>query len=271
MVRFIRPLYEHHLTIEDVIDELQPKLDKIPGMRVFLQNPPAIRIGGRVTQEPVPVHPVEPRHRGALQERGAAGAKLRTSAALADVTSDLQINNPQANVVVDRDKASALGVTPQAVENALYSAYGQRLISPIYTANDQYWVVMQVQNRFQSDPGMLSELYIHSSSGPLVPLSAVSKFTTGVGPLTVNHTGQLPSVTISFNLAPGVALGQAVSEVEAWQASMLPISITTSFQGTAQAFQQSLTGLGVLLIMTVLVIYMVLGILYESYIHPSPF
>ncbi len=170
--------------------------------------------------------------------------------------------------MVDRDKASALGVTPQQVEDALYSAYGQRLVSPIYTSNNEYWVVLQVQNRFQSDPDMLSELYIHSSSGQLVPLSAVSKFTTGVGPLTVNHTGQLPSVTISFNLAPGVALGQAVSEVQNLAKSMLPISINTSFQGTAQAFQQSLTGLGILLIMTVVVIYIVLGILYESYIHP---
>ena len=121
---------------------------------------------------------------------------------MADVTSDLQIENPQANVVVDRDKASALGVTAQAVESALYSAYGQRQVSPIYTSNNEYWVVVQVQERFQNDPAMLSELYIRSSSGALVPLSAVSKFVTGVGPLTVNHTGQLPSVTLSFNLNP---------------------------------------------------------------------
>ena len=165
-------------------------------------------------------------------------------------------------------KPPSLGVTPQQVESALYSAYGQRLISPIYTASDQYWVVMQVQNRFQSDPDMLSELYINSSSGRLVPLSAVSKFTTSVGPLTVNHSGQLPSATLSFNLAHGVALGQAVSEVEGLAKQILPISINTSFQGTAEAFKQSLTGLGLLLIMTVLVIYLVLGILYESYVHP---
>ena len=194
--------------------------------------------------------------------------KMRTSNTLADVTSDLQIENPQANVVVDRDKASALGVTAQAVESALYSAYGQRLVSPIYTSNNEYWVVVQVQKRFQSDPAMLSELYIHSSSGELVPLSAVSKFVTGVGPLTVNHTGQLPSVTISFNLKPGVALGNAVNEIKSLSRSTLPISIESSFQGTAQAFQQSLTGLGILLIVTVAVIYIVLGILYESFIHP---
>jgi HAE1 family hydrophobic/amphiphilic exporter-1 len=171
-------------------------------------------------------------------------------------------------VVVDRDKASALGVTAQAVESALYSSYGQRQVSPIYTSNNEYWVVIQVQKRFQNDPDMLSELYIHSSSGELVPLSAVSKFVTGVGPLTVNHTGQLPSVTISFNLKPGVALGDAVNEIKLISNATLPISIESSFQGTAHAFEESLSGLGILLIATVAIIYIVLGILYESFVHP---
>ncbi len=268
VVRHIRPLFEHQMNLQDVMDGLRPKLAKIPGMRVFMQNPPAIRIGGQITkslyQYTLSSADVDELYKYSQQML----ARLRTSNTLADVTSDLQIENPQANVVVDRDKASALGVTPQQVENALYSAYGQRLVSPIYTANNEYWVVMQVQDRFQSDPAMLSELYIHSSSGQLVPLSAVSKFVTGVGPLTVNHTGQLPSVTISFNLKPGVALGQAVNEIEGLASSILPISISTSFQGTAHAFQQSLTGLSILLIMTVVVIYIVLGILYESYVHP---
>ncbi|MGH7869643.1 MAG: efflux RND transporter permease subunit, partial [Candidatus Dormibacteraceae bacterium] len=268
LVRLIRPLFEHHQTIDEVMAELQPKLNRITGMRVFLQNPPTIRIGGQFTKSLYQFTLSSPNTEQLYKYAEMLEAKMRTLSSLADVTSDLQIKNPQANVVVDRDKASALGVTPQQVEEALYSAYGQRLISPIYTSDNEYWVVMQVQDRFQSDPNVLSELYIHSSSGQLVPLAAVSKFTTGVGPLTVNHTGQLPSVTISFNLAPGVALGQAVSEVQSAASSMLPISISTSFQGAAQAFQQSLTGLGVLLIMTVIVIYIVLGILYESYIHP---
>jgi hydrophobic/amphiphilic exporter-1 (mainly G- bacteria), HAE1 family len=268
MVRFIRPLFEHHMTIDDVIRGLQPKLNRITGMRVFLQNPPAIRIGGMFTKSLYQFTLSSPATDQLYKYAQMFEEKMRTLPGLADVTSDLQIKNPQANVVVDRDKASALGVTPQQVEDALYSAYGQRLVSPIYTSDNEYWVVMQVQNRFQSDPDMLSELYIRSSSGRLVPLAAVSKFTTSVGPLTVNHTGQLPSVTISFNLVPGVALGQAVKEVQTLAGSMLPISINTSFQGTAQAFQQSLGGLGILLIMTVVVIYIVLGILYESYIHP---
>ncbi len=268
VVRWVRPLYEHHMTIDDVIHELQPKVDKVPGIRVFMTNPPPIRIGGNATKSLYQFTLASPEADDLYKNAEQFEAKMRNLPGLEDVTSDLQIKNPQANVVVDRDKAAALGVSPQQVEDALYSAYGQRLVSPIYTSSDEYWVVMQVQDKFQSDPNMLSELYISSSSGQLVPLSAVSKFTTSVGPLTVNHSGQLPSVTMSFDLAPGVALGQAVSEVEALASSTLPISITTDFQGAAHAFKESLTGLGILLIMTVLVIYIVLGILYESYAHP---
>ncbi|MGA9713315.1 MAG: efflux RND transporter permease subunit, partial [Candidatus Sulfotelmatobacter sp.] len=268
MLRYVRSLFERHMTIDDVIHGLQPKLDRVPGMRVFLQNPPAIRIGGLFTKSLYQFTLSSPATDQLYKYAQLLETKMRTLPSVADVASDLQIKNPQANVVVDRDKASALGVTPQQVEDALYSAYGQRLVSPIYTSNNEYWVVLQVQDRFQNDPDMLSELYIRSSSGQLVPLAAVSKFTTGVGPLTINHTGQLPSVTISFDLASGVALGQAVSDVQKLANSMLPISINTSFQGTAQAFQQSIAGQGILLIMTVVVIYILLGILYESYIHP---
>jgi HAE1 family hydrophobic/amphiphilic exporter-1 len=268
VVRYIRPLFEHHMTIADVIHELQPKLDKVTGIRAFLQNPPAIRIGGLSTKSLYQFTLSSPASDQLYKSAQMFETRMRALPGVADVTSDLQIKNPQANVVVDRDKASALGVRPQQVEDALYSAYGQRLVSPIYTSDNEYWVVLQVQDRFQSDPEMLSELYIRSSSGQLVSLAAVSKFTTSVGPLTVNHTGQLPSVTISFDLKPGVALGQAVTEVQNLASSLLPLSITTSFQGAAQAFQDSLGGLGILLIMTVVVIYIVLGILYESYIQP---
>src|SRR5947209_8334378 len=268
VVRRIRPLFEHQLTVPDVMQGLQPKLNNIPGMRVYMQNPPSIRIGGRVSKSLYQYTLSSPDVDQLYKSAQLMIEKMRASNTLADVTSDLQVENPQAHVVVDRDKASALGVTAQAVESALYSAYGQRLVSPIYTSNNQYWVVVQVQERFQSDPDMLSELYIHSSRGELVPLSAVSKFTTGVGPLTVNHTGQLPSVTISFNLKPGVALGDAVNEIGSISSSTLPISIAGSFQGTAQAFHTSLTGLGILLIATVAIIYILLGILYESFIHP---
>ncbi len=268
VVRFIRPLFEHHMNIDDIMQELRPKLKRVPGIEVFLQNPPAIRIGGQQSKSLYQFTLSSPQTDTLYRHAQELEQKMKVLPDLVGVTSDLQIKNPQANVVVDRDKASALGVTPQQVEDALYSAYGQRLVSPIYTSNNEYWVVLDVQQRFQEDPNMLSALYIHSTSGQLVPLSAVSKFTTNVGPLTVNHTGQLPSVTISFNLAPGVALGQAVDEVQKLASSMLPISITTNFQGSAQAFQESLTSLPILLIMAVLVIYLVLGILYESYVHP---
>jgi HAE1 family hydrophobic/amphiphilic exporter-1 len=268
VISFIRPLFEHHMNIDDVMRELQPKLKTIPGIKVFLQNPPAIRIGGQQSKSLYQFTLSSPQIGPLYRYAQEFEQKVKDLPGLTGVTSDLQIKNPQANVVVDRDKASALGVTPQQVEDALYSAYGQRLVSPIYTSNNEYWVVLGVQQQFQEDPNMLSDLYIRSSSGQLVPLNAVSKFTTNVGPLTVTHTGQMPSVTISFNLAPGVTLGQAVNEVQQLASSMLPISISTSFQGSAQAFQQSLTGLPILLITAVLVIYLVLGILYESYIHP---
>ncbi|MGI0134295.1 MAG: efflux RND transporter permease subunit, partial [Candidatus Micrarchaeaceae archaeon] len=268
VLRFIRPLFEHHMNIDDVIQELQPKLERIPGIKAFLENPPSINIGGQQTKSLYQFTLSSPVSSQLYQYAQQLEERMRNLPGLDRVTSDLQIKNPQANVVVDRDKASALGVTPAQVESALYSAYGQRLVSPIYTANNEYWVVLEVQQQFEQNPDMLSDLYIHSSSGQLVPLSAVSKFTTDVGPLTVNHTGQLPSVTISFDLAPGIALGQAVDEVQKLANSTLPISIETSFQGSAQAFQQSLRGMPILLVMAVLVIYLVLGILYESYIHP---
>jgi HAE1 family hydrophobic/amphiphilic exporter-1 len=268
VVRYVRPLFEHHMGIADIMAELQPKLDRVPGVRVFLQNPPSIRIGGHVTKSQYQFTLVSPQTDQLYKSAEDFAAKMAKLPGLKDVTTDLQIKNPQVNVVVDRDKASSLGVTPQQVEDALYTAYGQREVSTIYTPNNEYWVILEVQNKFQKDPGMLSDLYIRSSKGQLIPLNAVSGFSTSLGPLTVNHTGQLPSVTISFDLAPGVALGQAVDEVQQLADTTLPITVNTSFQGSAQAFQQSLKGLGILLIMAVLVIYLVLGILYESFIHP---
>jgi HAE1 family hydrophobic/amphiphilic exporter-1 len=184
------------------------------------------------------------------------------------VTSDLQISNPQVNIEINRDKASALGVTAHQVEDALYTAYSSRQISTIFAPNNQYQVIMELDPRYQLDPNALSLLYIRSSNGSLVPLNAVANMTKGVGPLTVNHLGQITSVTISFNLRPGVSLGQAVDVVRKVAAKTLPSTISTSFQGAAQAFQSSMEGLGLLLIMAILVIYIILGILYESFIHP---
>ena len=194
--------------------------------------------------------------------------KLRSLPGFQDVTTDLQLKNPQVNVAIDRDKASTLGITALQIEDALYSAYGSRQISTIYAATDQYTVIMELEPRYQLDPQALSLLYVRSSGGVLVPLDAVSTITTGFGPLTVNHSGQLPAVTVSFNLKPGYALGNAVEAINGVAVDELPATVTGGFQGAAEVFESSLRDLGVLLIIAICVIYIVLGILYESFIHP---
>jgi HAE1 family hydrophobic/amphiphilic exporter-1 len=193
---------------------------------------------------------------------------MRELPGLQDVTSDLQIKNPQVNVEIDRDKASALHVTANQIEDAFYSAYGARQISTIYTSINQYQVIIELEPRYQMDPSALPMLYIRSSTGQLVPLNAVANLSRGLGPLSVNHLGQLRSVTLSFSTRPDVSLGDAVAAVEKVVKATLPPTISTSFQGTAQAFQASMKGMGLLLIMAIVVIYIVLGILYESFIHP---
>jgi HAE1 family hydrophobic/amphiphilic exporter-1 len=256
------------LTPEQVIEGLRPRLAQIPGMRVFIQNAPPIRIGGQLTKSLYQFTLQGSDTRELYRVAPLLESKIRGLPGLQDVTSDLQINSPQVRVEIDRDKASALGVTADQIENALYSAYGSRQVSTIYTSTNEYWVILELDPQFQRDPSALSMLYIRSNQGRLVPLSAAAKLSRGVGPLTVTHLGQIPSVTISFNLKSGVALGEAVSQIEQIGRSDLPATISTSFQGFAQAFQASLQGLGLLLLMAILVIYMVLGILYESFIHP---
>ena len=264
----LKPRSERHLSADEILQELRPKLATVPGMRVFLQNFLPIRIGGTLTKSQYQFTLQSPNTKELYKHAPLLEVKLRELPSLQDVTSDLQISNPQVNIGIDRDKASALGVTAQQVEDALYTAYGSRQISTIFAPNNQYQVIMELEPRYQLDPNALSMLYIHSSTGRLVPLNAVANMTKGVGPLTVNHLGQIPSVTISFNLRPGVSLGEAVSAVLKVAAKNLPSTITTSFQGTAQAFESSMEGLGLLLLMAILVIYIVLGILYESFIHP---
>jgi HAE1 family hydrophobic/amphiphilic exporter-1 len=255
-----------------LIQELRPKLATVPGINAFPQVLPPIRIGGQLTKSQYQFTLQTPETKELYQYAPKLEARLRTDPQfqrlLQDVTSDLQITNPQVNVEIDRDKASALGITANQVEDALYTAYGQRQISTIYAPNNAYRVITELENQYQLDPSALSMLYVRSMSGQLVPLNAVSKLTRTVGPLTINHLGQLPSVTISFNLRPGVSLGDAVTAVNKLAKETMPATISTSFQGTAQAFESSKTGLGLLLFMAILVIYLVLGILYESFIHP---
>ncbi len=268
LVHAIRPLFEHHMTISEIMREMEAKLNAVPGVRVYMQNPPSIRIGGQLTKSLYQYTLVSPDTDQLYKYAQIMNDKMKQLPGLIDVTTDLQIKSPQANINIDRDKALALGVSPQQIEDALDTAYGQRWISTIYAPTNEYWVIMELEPQYQEDPQMLSYLYIRSSSGQLVPLNAVSSLSTSLGPLTVNHLGQLPSVTVSFDLAPGVSLGQAVNEIQKLASDTLPLTVSASFQGTAQAFQQSLTGLGMLLAMAILVIYIVLGILYESFIHP---
>jgi len=254
--------------VDDIIQSLRPKLQKIPGISAYLQNLPPIRLGGQLTKSQYQFTLQSPDSSELYEYAPKLEEEMKKLPGLQDVTSDLQINNPQVTVQIDRDKASALGITAQQVEDALYTAYGARQVSTIFDPSNTYRVIVQVADEYQADPQALSLLYVRSSTGQLIPLSAVAQLKKGFGPLTVNHLGQLPSVTLSFNLQPGYSLGDAVSSVNTVARKMLPATISTSFQGTAQAFESSFRGLGVLLIMAILVIYIILGILYESFIHP---
>jgi HAE1 family hydrophobic/amphiphilic exporter-1 len=264
----LKPRSERKLNADEVIQELRPKLAKIPGIQAFLQNPPPIRIGGQLTKGQYQFTLQSPEIKELSEYAPKLEVKMREIPGLQDVNSDLQIKNPQVNIEIDRDKASALRVTANQIEDALYSAYGARQISTIYTPINQYQVIIELEPRYQLDPSALSMLYIRSSAGQLVPLNAVANLSRDLGPLSINHLGQLPSVTLSFNIKPGVSLGDAVTAVEKVAKATMPATISTSFQGTAQAFQASMQGMGLLLIMAIVVIYIVLGILYESFIHP---
>ena len=252
-----------------VIARLRAQLDGIPGLRVFLQNLQTIQVGGLLTKS---------QYQYALQDTDQAElyrwaprveAALRALPELRDVTTDLEIRSPQVTVAIDRDRAAALGVTPDEIEHTLYDAYGARQVSTIYTPTNQYQVILEVEPRYQRDPAALGLLYVRSSTGALVPLAAVARLEAGVAPLTVNHLGQLPAVTLSFNLAPGYALGDAVAAIEgAMRRLDAPPTLVAGFQGAAQVFQSSLAGMGVLLLLAIVVIYLVLGMLYESFLHP---
>jgi HAE1 family hydrophobic/amphiphilic exporter-1 len=257
------------LSADEIVAELRPKLSSVPGMNVFMQVPPAIQIGGR---------PAKSQYQFTLQGTDIAvldtsakrlEARMRDIPQIQDVTSDLQIANPEVLVAIDRDRAASLGVSAQQIESALYDAYGSRQVSTIYTPNNQYMVIMELLPQFQQDVNALRMLYVRSQKGDLVPLSAVANITQGVGPLSITHAGQLPAVTIAFNTRPGVALGEATAAVQAAASITVPSTVTMSFSGTAQAFQASQQGLLALLILAIFVIYMVLGILYESFIHPA--
>ena len=268
LVLRLKPRAQRKLSADQLARVLGPRLNSIPGMRVFLQNPPPVRIGSRSAKSQYQFT-VQGTDLVSLYENAARlEARLKESAVLENVTSDLQIKNPEIGVELDRERAAALGVTPRQVDEALYDAYGSRQVSTIFTPNNQYWVVLELLPQYQRDITALQMLHVRSSRGELVPIGAVARLVPGLGPLSVSHAGQLPAVTLSFDLKPGTGLSEAVAQVQAAAHAVLSADITTAFAGTAQAFQSSQQGLSLLLLMAVLVIYLVLGVLYESFIHP---
>jgi HAE1 family hydrophobic/amphiphilic exporter-1 len=268
MMVILKPRAERDLNADEIIQQLRPKLNTIPGIRAMLVNPLPITIGGRRSRSlyQLTLQGIDTNQLYAVS-RKLEQAMLELPA-LIDVSSDLQMDNPELNVEIDRNRALLLGVSPERIENTLYSAYGDRDVSTIFGSNDQYSVIVEFQKRFQTDSSALDLLNIRSDQGQLVPLSTVARLSEGLGPLSINHSGQLPSVTLSFNIKPGFALGQILTDLQQRADKLLPAGVTASFQGNAQQFQASQASMGWLLGLAIIVIYIVLGILYESFIHP---
>ncbi len=254
--------------VNEVMSELSEKLADVEGIKCYLQNPPSITIGGQVSKSLYQYTMSSPDSKVLYESARKLLPEIAKVPGVIDVTSDLLIDNPELHIDVNRDRCAQLGITMMQVEDALDSAYAARQISTMYTSTNQFWVIIEVEPRFYRDPDVIHSLRVRSANGQLVPMDTLAKITTGVGPLLVNHYGQFPAVTISFNLKPEMALGDAVNAIKKLASTIVPASVTTSFQGTAAAFEDSFGNLGILLVLAVVVIYIVLGILYESFIHP---
>jgi len=265
----MKPRRQRQLTVDETIAQLRPNLMQVPGMMTFPQNPPPITINGQFTTSVYQMTLQSVSLKDIYEWTPKLTQKIQMLPGFVDVNSDLLIASPQVRVEIDRDRALSLGVTPEQIQNALYSSYGDRQVSNIYAPANQYAVILEVQPEYQRTPDALQKLYVRSAKGQLVPLDEVARVERSVGPLSVNHFGQIPASTISFNLQPGFSLGDAAQRVnEAVRELGMPASVTVSFQGTVKEFQESFQGLTVLLIVAILVIYIVLGVLYESFIHP---
>jgi HAE1 family hydrophobic/amphiphilic exporter-1 len=264
----LKPRRERKLAAEKIAERLRPKLLSFPGIRAVVTLPPAIRVGGRGSRAAYEYTLQSPDTEMLYREAGKLEREVAKLPAVQEVNSDLQIRSPRLWIEVDRDKTAAFGLNFQQVQSTLYNAYGPFWATTIYAPQNQYRVMLEVQDRFQAYGDMLKKLYLKSPAGPLIPLDSVVSVRNDAGPQSINHTGQLPSVTISFNTKPGVALGDAVGQIEDLSRSMLPGRINTSFSGTAKAFQDSMRNMGLLLVIAVAVVYIVLGILYESFLHP---
>jgi HAE1 family hydrophobic/amphiphilic exporter-1 len=264
----LKPRKQRELSVNQLIEKLRPQMASVVGARVFLSAPPSIRIGGRISRSQYQFTLQGPETEDLYVQAQRFEHEMTRLPSITDVSSDLQLKNPRVNVAIDRDKAAALHLNVAQIEGSLYSAYGPRWVSTIYAPTAQYRVMLELLPEYQAHPDLLSLLHVRSSEGTLIPLDAFATLTTDAGPLSVNHSGQLPSVTLSFNLKPGVPLGAAVEEVSELAMRTLPATIGTSFQGTAKLFRESLRNLSILLLVAMGVVYIVLGILYESYVHP---
>ena len=265
----LKPKGERKLTADQVIAQLRGKLANVPGATLVLQPVQDVRVGGRPSAAQYQYTLQGDNSDELLQWAPKVLERLRKLPELTDVNSDQQNKGLQASLVIDRATASRLGITPQMIDNTLYDAFGQRQVSTMYTPLNQYHVVMEVDPKFWQSPDGLKYVYVRANSGDLVPLAAFTHYEPSTAPLAVNHQGQFPSVTISFNLPPGVALGTAVDAIKRAEAEIrLPATIRGSFQGTAQAFQASLANEPILIAAALLAVYIVLGVLYESVIHP---
>jgi HAE1 family hydrophobic/amphiphilic exporter-1 len=265
----LKPRSERKFSADELIQKWRQSLSTVPGIKVYLQNPPTIQLGGRMAKSQYQYTLQTPDTTELYKYSAIMEKKIQELPGFQDITTDMQITNPKVNINIQRDKAASLGITAEQIETALSYAYSSGQVSTILAPDNQYLVITELLPEYQLDPSVLSMLYVRSDlTGKLIPMDSVASFTTGVGPLTINHQGQLPAVTISFNLKPGIALGDAVDTIDRIAKETLPATINTSFQGTAAAFRSSFKGLGLLLVLAILVIYLVLGILYESFIHP---
>jgi HAE1 family hydrophobic/amphiphilic exporter-1 len=264
----LKPASERTATADQVIQQIRREAAGLQGLRLFLSNPPAVRIGGTLSTSDY-VFTLSGSDLKALYGPGQElEGRLRTLPMLQDVASNLELRNPEIQIRIQRDRAAALGISSQQVELALFNAFGGRQVSTLYGASDQYEVRLELDRRYQADINAMDSLFIQSPAGAMVPLSTLAQIKPGVGPISVAHMGQLPSVMLSFNLAPGVSVGEAVQAVQSASDEVMPPGITSSFTGTAKAFQEAFRTLPILMLVTIILIYMILAILYEHYGHP---
>jgi hydrophobic/amphiphilic exporter-1 (mainly G- bacteria), HAE1 family len=262
------PRRQRKATVVDIVNRMRPKLVALMGLRPTMSIPQAIRVGGRQARAAYDYTLVGPDTEELFRQAPRMERIVSGLPGLVDVVSDLQIKNPQVEIAIDRDRTAALGANWLGIADSLYDAFGPQLVSTIYAPTNQYEVLLELLPRYQRHEDSLKLIYLKSATGQMVPLDTIAKLNLNAGPMTIPHSGQLPSVTISFGLRPGASLGQATSQIEEAAKLNLPANITGTFQGTAKVFQDSMRNMGILLTIAILVVYIVLGMLYESYVHP---